>query len=421
MLTNLVEADDGPAYSVRNTFIDFKLGGPPHTDGCLDERNILSCPAKRIGMMTLPLPAGFAGFDTAAEAAAAAVAMALLPSSDSPSMQQAVLGSPEMPTVGSIAHDTGNCKPCAFFYNQGCDNGIECKFCHLCQPGEKKRRQKEKKAQLRRMQQVAIDSLPLEVTCSQTSPTLFSSECAAHLPSVPYDVKNTFIQTPLDISMAPPEREILSCPASKIGRMLLPRPLALDSFDFEDLGNVPLDTPQPWPVTPLDNWPSTLPPTPLNCASRANAEGLSCLDSLLLAGTMPALVPPMADTFWLDSSLAPPMAGAPRFWQPMEPPPPPAGPPSKFLTCESVESALAAKSAPVLRLADSMLQPELGTAEMPTIGSMNHHFGTCKPCAFLYKQGCNNGVHCQFCHICDPGEKKRRQKDKKAQLLEARA
>jgi len=53
-------------------------------------------------------------------------------------------GSPELPTVGSAEHSSGRCKPCAFLFTKGCENGLLCKFCHLCPPGEKKRRQKQK-------------------------------------------------------------------------------------------------------------------------------------------------------------------------------------------------------------------------------------------------------------------------------------
>lgn len=56
-----------------------------------------------------------------------------------------ILGSLEMPTVGSMGHATGDCKPCAFFWKVGCTNGTECVYCHLCDSGAKKRRQKEKK------------------------------------------------------------------------------------------------------------------------------------------------------------------------------------------------------------------------------------------------------------------------------------
>lgn len=53
-------------------------------------------------------------------------------------------GSSELPSVGSAGHDEGKCKPCAFFHTAGCGNGVLCKFCHLCDAGEKKRRRKDK-------------------------------------------------------------------------------------------------------------------------------------------------------------------------------------------------------------------------------------------------------------------------------------
>lgn len=67
----------------------------------------------------------------------------------------------------------------------------------------------------------------------------------------------------------------------------------------------------------------------------------------------------------------------------------------------------------ILQLASAIEEPELGSEEMPTIGSMGHKTLSCKPCAFLHTRGCENGVDCPFCHICLPGEKKRRLKEKK--------
>eukprot|EP00930_Biecheleria_cincta_P000096 TRINITY_DN1001_c0_g1_i2.p1 TRINITY_DN1001_c0_g1~~TRINITY_DN1001_c0_g1_i2.p1 ORF type:complete len:213 (+),score=30.88 TRINITY_DN1001_c0_g1_i2:66-704(+) len=59
----------------------------------------------------------------------------------------------------------------------------------------------------------------------------------------------------------------------------------------------------------------------------------------------------------------------------------------------------------------------LGSEELPTVGSLNHRSGTCKPCAFVFKDGpgCTSGVECTFCHLCEPGEKKRRVKSRKWQ------
>lgn len=48
----------------------------------------------------------------------------------------------------------------------------------------------------------------------------------------------------------------------------------------------------------------------------------------------------------------------------------------------------------------------------PTVGSQAHHLGECKPCAFVFKEGCANGVACKFCHLCDPNAKKRRKRER---------
>ena len=45
-------------------------------------------------------------------------------------------------SLGSAGHGMGTCKPCAFFHTKGCSSGKSCTFCHLCPPGEKKRRAK---------------------------------------------------------------------------------------------------------------------------------------------------------------------------------------------------------------------------------------------------------------------------------------
>lgn len=61
--------------------------------------------------------------------------------------------------------------------------------------------------------------------------------------------------------------------------------------------------------------------------------------------------------------------------------------------------------------------PQIGTAEVPTKGSVGHNLDYCKPCAFFWKDaGCGNGFECEYCHLCDRGSKKRRQKEKKAYL-----
>jgi hypothetical protein len=65
---------------------------------------------------------------------------------------------------------------------------------------------------------------------------------------------------------------------------------------------------------------------------------------------------------------------------------------------------------------DSEASPQSVTSTAPkpesSWGSAGHAVGRCKPCAFLHTVGCANGTACQFCHLCEPGEKRRRRKEK---------
>mmetsp|Transcript_82465 Transcript_82465/g.163695 ORF Transcript_82465/g.163695 Transcript_82465/m.163695 type:complete len:808 (-) Transcript_82465:404-2827(-) len=53
-------------------------------------------------------------------------------------------------SIGSSTHGTGQCRPCAWFWKpQGCQNGADCRHCHLCREGEIKARKKLKAESLR--------------------------------------------------------------------------------------------------------------------------------------------------------------------------------------------------------------------------------------------------------------------------------
>lgn len=50
-------------------------------------------------------------------------------------------------------------------------------------------------------------------------------------------------------------------------------------------------------------------------------------------------------------------------------------------------------------------------------GSVLHIYGTCKPCAWIWKtRGCAHGASCVFCHFCDAGAHKRYRKARLAGL-----
>lgn len=62
--------------------------------------------------------------------------------------------------------------------------------------------------------------------------------------------------------------------------------------------------------------------------------------------------------------------------------------------------------------ANGEMQARVGTLEVSR-GSALHMVGACKPCAFVFQDGCANGTDCEFCHLCDPGERKRRKKERR--------
>jgi len=66
------------------------------------------------------------------------------------------------------------------------------------------------------------------------------------------------------------------------------------------------------------------------------------------------------------------------------------------------------------------LSPAPAPHELPSAGSSQHP-AECKPCAFLHTKGCENGLRCNFCHLCGPGEKKRRQREKQEKMKGAPA
>merc|ERR1719188_226292 len=60
-------------------------------------------------------------------------------------------GSRPPPSVGSALHANSMCRPCAWFHKKpkGCENGADCRHCHLCPEGEIQARRKAKLNMLR--------------------------------------------------------------------------------------------------------------------------------------------------------------------------------------------------------------------------------------------------------------------------------
>jgi len=95
-------------------------------------------------------------------------------------------------------------------------------------------------------------------------------------------------------------------------------------------------------------------------------------------------------------------------------------PPNNNSTAAELVNSIADEGTYSSMMASSGDKPELGSPALPTRGSALHRWGACKPCAFMFKEGCNNGIDCQFCHLCEPGERKRRKKERLAVKRDAR-
>jgi len=74
-------------------------------------------------------------------------------------LELAILHEVEVDNFGSVteAHTLGMCKPCAYFIvkKDGCRQGAECPFCHLCPKGELKKRRKARCHELKAMKRLS--------------------------------------------------------------------------------------------------------------------------------------------------------------------------------------------------------------------------------------------------------------------------
>lgn len=130
------------AYIVHNTFVDYPATRPPSLEEFFHPRLSRSVPGS--GIEEGPCEMDVFGLNAKQTKFAPAPAPVFhLANVFPPALE---LGFDKLPSVGSQGHYQGRCKPCAFFWaEEGCKNGSACSFCHLCEQGAKKKRQKEKK------------------------------------------------------------------------------------------------------------------------------------------------------------------------------------------------------------------------------------------------------------------------------------
>eukprot|EP00444_Apocalathium_aciculiferum_P024115 CAMPEP_0183422814 /NCGR_PEP_ID=MMETSP0370-20130417/28046_1 /TAXON_ID=268820 /ORGANISM="Peridinium aciculiferum, Strain PAER-2" /LENGTH=460 /DNA_ID=CAMNT_0025606929 /DNA_START=81 /DNA_END=1463 /DNA_ORIENTATION=- len=291
------------------------------------------------------------------------------------------LGSLGMPTVGSACHEAGLCKPCAFVFTSGCQSGIHCRFCHLCEQGEKKRRKKEKR-DLKKL------GLYPRRGAGNVQPDLGASAPLTTPPGVA-------MQT---LAAEGARRAAAMIAASRPGDL------------------------------------QTNPEASCSNRSTADTDDLQVMSSSSSKGPKETLRPTgLLDEPRMSSSMASTgdFTGAPAWWSsvtlPFSSAPAAAGAAAAGAATEAggateaVAEGTGGGEATIgqvrpLKLEDALAAPKLGTPCLPTVGSAFHVLGTCKPCAFALTDRCQSGIDCKFCHLCAPGEKGRRQKERR-QLL----
>jgi len=145
---------DYSGLAVKNTFLHFEDDSSSDEDGAFLVRKTKSAPQRNSAnlqplqqpsYLPVPQPVGFADCfhdGTALRGSSFLCEDAVQTGTDE------VMRS--FPSLGSVEHASGNCRPCAWFWKrQGCRNGADCRHCHLCPESELKQRKKEKIQALR--------------------------------------------------------------------------------------------------------------------------------------------------------------------------------------------------------------------------------------------------------------------------------
>jgi len=277
-------------------------------------------------------------------------------------------------TPGSMLHGTGECRPCAWFHKEkGCQNGSDCRHCHICPEGEVKMRRKTKVDGLRmgrsesEMSQVNSATserkeLKVEKLASVTSPIAESSLSA----------QDDAFGPPPGLLVVP---KVLREPELSQGSALhgtgLCRPCA---WFHKTAGCENAEDCRHCHMCPEGEIKSR---RKLKATNTKDSDGLQQKSCSLES---------------LDDT-------SPRNGDSEEASP--------------VMLPFASKAREAKGYTD-------GDKKLPSPGSAFHASGDCRPCAWFHKpQGCENAEQCRHCHLCPKGEIRDRRKSKVAVLKEA--
>jgi len=286
-------------------------------------------------------------------------------------------------SFGSAAHGTGECKPCAWFWKpQGCENGQDCRHCHLCPLGEI--RERKRKSRARRAAGVPLPpkGLPLTAPPPPLEPETWG-ELTDMLPGMqPSESWCEAASAPLGMPTGDGWCEVVSTPPGVAA--LAPPILPPVADELPSAGSA-------WHSAGLCR-PCAWFWKPRGCGNGADCQHCHiCPDGEIKARKKVKMA-----CIRLEENRLKHYSGG---WRP----------PMDVADLPGTPEGLAASVAAAV--------PQLPMPALPSLGSALHFTGKCKPCAWFWKaQGCHNGQACAHCHLCPQGELQSRMKIKRAAM-----
>mmetsp|Transcript_29123 Transcript_29123/g.61890 ORF Transcript_29123/g.61890 Transcript_29123/m.61890 type:complete len:673 (+) Transcript_29123:108-2126(+) len=282
-----------------------------------------------------------------------------------------------VPSVGSAMHASGGCRPCAWFWKPtGCQNGAECRHCHICPEGEVKARKKVK-ANIAREEKRQLDEAHAKVSEMAQEVSVVAQRSAI----------DSLGESPDDLftAMLPPPG--------------LAEPIDAPMNVLPSLGSVLHSTGQCKPCAWF--W------KPQGCQNGKDCHHCHlCPKDEIKARKKEKL-----DALRVEQKEATSLRNPQR-----EEPVLPCG--LQREQAEAVQQPRKEKEATSFRGPGMPPLARLAAfGGLPSPGSALHGTGMCKPCGWFWRPGgCGNGKECRHCHLCPEGEIKARRKMKLAVL-----
>mmetsp|Transcript_49027 Transcript_49027/g.140924 ORF Transcript_49027/g.140924 Transcript_49027/m.140924 type:complete len:654 (+) Transcript_49027:131-2092(+) len=319
------------------------------------------------------------------------------------------LGRAPSTSVGAALHGTGECRPCAWYHKaQGCQNGVECRHCHMCPEGEIKVRRKMRSTPT--MTSSASNAL-FEDVDEQDDDDEGADAAEVELDSQPEPAK---VMLPLASRKKPVD---LPSPGSDLHGTGQCRPCAWFHKPGGCENGAECRHCHLCPEGEIRNRRKNKVAAMKQAASQEQEMGM---EQTLWAvqKQQEALLAASWQAQWEAAATA--MAAAQAEEAAAYALSPMGLDPITAAAAATMGSAAAIAATAAMMGAASPMGSPIGSPMgfgLPSAGSALHALGKCRPCAWFWKpQGCQNGQACAHCHLCPQGELKARKRMKEAAM-----